>query len=306
MREEEELKSELRSEVSYLELLKIAKKRGLQREPRSQERIIDWLLQDGLTWREYELNYNPYIALKLRICKFFGIKKGWKIMDIGCGSGGTSATAASLVGSGGKVLAIDKSEEEIRRCNNYIRKVRFEEIIETKVANIFDLQLEGDHFDIVLLLYSPQFLGYFGDLREVLLRIRKWTARVGIADHVPVPGKHDESIYILYNWLNNDVARLSAGDKTDRLFHPEEIRNALSTTGWDIVRERRFKVSKKNVWPEWAMKDNIERLSRQIETLKDPVHKEILSSRLQTIEKLTQKQLMPKPTSMFAALAEAR
>ena len=78
----------------------------------------------------------------------------------------------------------------------------------------------------------------------------------------------------------------------------------MTMTGWKIIRERRFHVSKKNSWPEWAMKDNIGRLSTQIENLKDPVHEEIFSSRLQTIKKLTEKGLMPKPTSMSAAVAK--
>ncbi len=300
----EDLKSELKNEWSYPELLRMAKRRGLEQDLRSKEDIVNWLLQSGLTWKEYELNYNPYIALKLRICRFFGIKKGWRIVDIGCGSGGTSVAAASLVGRRGKVLAIDRSEEEISRCINYVKRMGFEEIVETRLANVLDLKFESDYFDMALLLYSPQFLGYSEDLKEVLSTIKHWTVRIGVADHIPVPSKYDESVYLLFNWLSNDVARVSMGKKTDRLFHPVEIRNALNITGWKIVKEGKCKVSKKNSWPEWAMKDNIKRLSRQIETLKDPVHKEIFSSRLQTIKDLTEKGFMPKPTSMFAAVAE--
>ena len=298
------LREELRSELSFPELLRIAKRRGLKQELRSKEDIVDWCLQSGLTWREYELHHNPYIKLKLRMCKFFGIRKEWRIMDMGCGSGGTSVAAASLVGKEGKVLAVDQSEEEIFRCSDHIKKVGFEEIIETRLANVLDLEFDNDCFDMVLLLYSPQFLGYLEDFEEILLKIRNWTKGIGIADHIPVPSKYNESIYLLYNWLSNDLARISVGEKTDRLFHPEEIRNVLSMTGWNIVRERTFKVSNKNVWPELAMKDNVKRLSRQIQILKDSFHKEIFSSRLQTIKELAEKGIMPKPTSMFAAVAQ--
>lgn len=300
----EDLKSELGNELSFSELQRIAKSRGLKQELKSKEDIVDWLLQTGLTWREYELSCNPYITLKLRICKFFGIRKGWRIMDLGCGSGGTSVAAASVVGTTSKVLAIDESEEEIERCTNYITKMEFEDIIETRLANVLDLEFEDVQFDMILLLYTPQFLGCLEDLKEVLLKIKDWTTRIGIADHIPVPSAYGESVYLLFNWLSHDLARVSMGKKTDRLYHPEEIRNALMMTGWKIVKERKFKVSKKNIWPEWAMKDNIKRLSMEIETLKDPVHKETFSSRLQTIKNLTEKGFMPKPTSMFAAVAE--
>ena len=304
MRQKEDLKSELENELTYLELMRVAKRRGFGQELMSKEDIINWLLQNGLTWKEYELNYNPYIRLKLRICKFFGINTGWKVMDIGCGSCGTSVAAASLVGSEGKILAVDQSGEEIRRCTNYVKKVGFEDIIETRLANVLDLEFENDYFDMILLLYTPQFLGYLEDLKKVLLKIKNWTSRVGIADHIPIPSTYDEGIYLLFNWLSNDVARVSMGKKTDRLFHPREIRKALGMAGWKIVRERKFKISKKNAYPEWAMKENIKRLFGQIETLKDPVHKEIFSSRLQTIKNTMESGLMPKPTLMFAAVAE--
>jgi len=284
----------------------MAEKRGFTKEPVSKADIIAWLLQKGLSWREYELNYNPYIKLKRRICRFFGIKKGWTVMDIGCGSGGTSVAAASLVGSEGHVLAVDRSEEEITRCIGYVRKVGFEGIIETKLANVMDLEFEDDSFDMILLLYSPQFIGHLRDLSEVLLKIKNWTRQIGVADHIPAPSAFQESIYLLYNWLSNDAARLSTGKKTDRLFHPDEIRNVLKETGWKVIAERQFRVSKSNSYPEWAMRENVERLSVQIKTIDDPLEKEILLSRLRTIRDLTEEGLMPKPTSLLALVAERK
>jgi len=285
-------------------LLRLATKRGFSAELASKNDIADWLVRNGLGWKEYELCCSPYIGLKLRICRFFGIKKGWSVMDIGCGSCGTSVAAASLVGSGGHVLAVDRSKEEITRCIGYIRKVGFEGIVQTKLANVMDLEFEDDSFDMILLLYSPQFLGYLMDLNRVLLRIKNWTNRIGIADHIPVASDFQESIYLLYTWLSNDVARISMGKKTDRLFHYEEIRSALSETGWKTIAERQFRVSKRNSFPESAMKDNIERLSMQIENVANPVEKEILLSRLRTIETLTNEGFTPKPTSMAALVAE--
>jgi len=302
----ESLKDELESQLSYQKLLIAARKRGFEREPVSKSAVIDWLLQNGFSWKEYELYHNPYIELKRRICRFFGIKKGWTVMDIGCGSGGTSVAAASLVGNEGHVLAVDHSEEEITRCIGYVRKVGFEGIIETKLANAMDLEFENDSFDMILLLYSPQFLGYLKDLNEVLLKIRNWTKRIGVADHIPAPSTFQESIYLLYNWLSNDANRLRMGKKTDRLFHPEEIRNALKETGWNIIAERQFRVSKSNSYPESAMKENVERLFRQIKTIEDSLEKEILLSRLRTIRDLTEKGLTPKPTSMLALVAERK
>ena len=165
------LREELNSELSFLELQRIAKRRGLTQELKSKEEIVNWLLESGITWREYELDYSPHIRLKLKLCKFFGIRRGWKVMDLGCGSGGTSVAAASLVGRKGKVTAIDQSEDEIKRCISYVRKIGFEETVETKSSNVLDLEFENDYFDMVLLLYSPQFLGYREDDSETAAKI---------------------------------------------------------------------------------------------------------------------------------------
>lgn len=304
MESDEELKEELEEEFASNELLKIARDRGITHDLKSKEQIIEWLLDNGLTRREYELHYSPHISQKLRVCKFFGIKKGWRVMDVGCGSGGTSIAAASLVGSEGYVLAVDCWEEYMSRCLRHIRKVGFEEIIETKLANVTDLEFEENSFDMVVLLYSPQFIGYLGDFEEALSTVKGWTNRIGIADHIPVPGTLQESIYLLYNWLSNDAARKSIGKRTDRLFHPEEIKGALKSTGWTPVRDKVFRVDKKNAFPEWAMNENAERIKKQIEMVSDPLEREILSSRLQTIVTLTEQRRLPRPTSMYAVVAQ--
>lgn len=302
----EELRSELLEELTHMELLAIAKERGFQQELRSKEEIIDWLLKDGLTWKEYELKYNPYISTKLNICKFFGIREGWKVMDLGCGSGGTSVSLASLVGSHGKVIAVDPSEEEMKRCTRYIQKIGFEDTIETRLANVLDLEFEDNYFDMVLLLYTPQFIGYFDDLKQVLLKVKKWTSRIGVVDHIPFPVTYAESMYLLYNWLSNDVARISLGKRTDRLYHPDEIRDVLSKSGWKIVNEKEFDVSEKNAYPQWAMRENIKRLSEDIKMISDPVCYEIFSSRLLTLKQMVDAGFTFKPTTMYASLVHAR
>jgi ubiquinone/menaquinone biosynthesis C-methylase UbiE len=49
--------------------------------------------------------------LKLKVASFIGIRKGMTVVDVGCGQGGFTASAAKLVGEKGKVLAVDVSDE---------------------------------------------------------------------------------------------------------------------------------------------------------------------------------------------------
>ena len=300
----DDLQRELVDEHSLSELNEIARVRGLDQSLDSKEAVIDWLLQNGLTFREYELKHNPYIRTKLEICQFFGIKEGWKILDVGCGSGGTSIAAASLVGPTGEVIAVDPSKLQINRCTMIIEKTGFDEIIETRIADVLELDFPDNFFDMVLLLYTPQFLGYTKDLKNVIEKTGRWTTRIGIADHTPIPAEISEFNYLLYNWFSNDLARASTGKRTDRLYHPGELRRALHATGWTLTREQGFRVSEKNSYPQWATKENIQRFSDLIQELPDPAEREIFSSRLETVRSLMHAGFEIKPTSMYAALAE--
>ena len=203
------LRHELENEFSFHELFRMAERRGLKRVFKSKEEISFWLVENGLTWREYDLKYSPYISLKFRICKFFGIRKKWRVMDIGCGSGGASVSAACLVGNNGYVLAVDPWEEYLNRCKRYVKKLGFQDTVETKLGNVLELEFDLDNFDMIIMLYSPQFLGYMNDLKQILTKIKGWTNRIGIADHIAAPSTLQEGVYLLYNWLSNDVNRKS-------------------------------------------------------------------------------------------------
>jgi len=51
------------------------------------------------------------------------------------------------------------------------------------------------------------------------------------------------------------------------------------------------------------MDENVKRLKKQIETIKDPIIKEVYETRLLTIKSFTEEKMFPKPTSIFAVLA---
>lgn len=78
--------------------------------------------------------------------KKHGVTSGMKVLDIGCGLGFMTQIIAGLVGSDGKVIAIDNNENQI----NAARARTPDNLnIEYKVHDIYELDTLDQKFDVV-------------------------------------------------------------------------------------------------------------------------------------------------------------
>ncbi|MGD0029261.1 MAG: methyltransferase domain-containing protein [Candidatus Bathyarchaeia archaeon] len=50
--------------------------------------------------------------MKLKLARSAGIREGMRVLDVGCGQGTFTVCVAELVGEGGKVIAVDISDED--------------------------------------------------------------------------------------------------------------------------------------------------------------------------------------------------
>jgi len=64
-----------------------------------------WTITDAKTLED------AIFDLKLKLAQKIGVKERMKIVDVGCGQGGFTASLARIVGLGGQVIAIDDSDE---------------------------------------------------------------------------------------------------------------------------------------------------------------------------------------------------
>lgn len=124
----------------------------------SNDQYKYWNEKTVLPWLKYDLEMNhKFENITNILFKNTNIKKGEKILDIGCGSGFTSYYGAKRVGSEGKVLGVDISKPLLK-----INKKKYKKInnIKTLQIDIQDFKLKENSFDHVISRFGVMFFQY--------------------------------------------------------------------------------------------------------------------------------------------------
>jgi len=110
--------------------------------------------------------YNPPA---LRFLKNNGLKPGMTVLEVGCGTGHMSCDLATCVGDGGRVIAIDKSAEQVAIAKNTAqeRGISNIEFIVHDVLKMDDLNL---NCDFTYGRWVLEFLPHPEEAFEVLFR----------------------------------------------------------------------------------------------------------------------------------------
>ena len=95
------------------------------------------------------------------------VKRGEKILDVGCGVGFLSYEIALQTGDSGRVSGIDQNSEMIRHANKRCEKLRNTEFSE---ANADDLPFPEESFDAAC---CTQVLLYVNDVAQVISEIKR-------------------------------------------------------------------------------------------------------------------------------------
>jgi len=76
--------------------------------------------------------------------------EGKKILDVGCGTGDTVLELTKKVGSKGKAVGIDFSEEGIEKAKKKAVELGLEKVTEFRVADAEELPFKDNYFDVVI------------------------------------------------------------------------------------------------------------------------------------------------------------
>ncbi len=99
-----------------------------------------------------------------------GIKKGMKVLDLGCGSGAFTPFIARTVGEKGKVYALDIQADMLKQLENKLSRPENRDIKNIKLieGNAYELPFEDNSLDLVnMVTVLPEILDRNRALREV-------------------------------------------------------------------------------------------------------------------------------------------
>ncbi|UTB33284.1 MAG: class I SAM-dependent methyltransferase [Methanobacterium sp. ERen5] len=154
------------------------------------------------------------------ILNVINLKSGDKFLDAGCGDGYVSIEASKLVGSNGKIFALDVYPESIEGVSKEIKEKGIENL-EPIVADVTDsIPLDDDSVDAVLM---SNVLHGFGDeeLETVLKNINR------------VIKKDGKFAVVEFRKVKSE-----RGPSFDVRLHPSEVSQILSKHGYKVVKSQ--------------------------------------------------------------------
>lgn len=102
----------------------------------------------------FEVARNEYEAM----IRDAGLQLGWHVLDAGCGGGSFLPLMSELVGSTGRITALDLAPENIAIVEQRIAEGQFVCPIDTKLSTITELPFADDTFDAIWCANVVQYL----------------------------------------------------------------------------------------------------------------------------------------------------
>jgi SAM-dependent methyltransferase len=143
-----------------------------------------------------------------------GIKKGLKVLDLGCGDGTTALPSAKL---GADVLGVDIARNLVEAGNRRAREqglanLRFQEGDATDLA-----ALEDKTFDLVLSIFGAMFAPKPFDVAKEMVRVTRPGGRI-----------------VMGNWIPNDPTLVAQILKISAAYTPPPPEGFISPMTWGI------------------------------------------------------------------------
>ena len=127
------------------------------------------------------------------------IRKGDKVLDVGCGAGVDTLFSAMMTGSSGKAVGIDLTPAMLERAKKNLSKTDLKNVV-FKEGSVESLSFPEEDFDVVTsngaLNLVPDKARAFGEIYRVL----KTGGRLMVADEILIGKLPQEKDKIIKSW----------------------------------------------------------------------------------------------------------
>ena len=114
------------------------------------EMIRFWNVDAGPVWTTHEEKLDAQLAgLGARARERAALRAGDRVLDVGCGCGGTTLELAAAVGPSGRVVAVDVSKPMLDRARERAERAGFADRTEFRLDDAQTAPLDAAHYDVV-------------------------------------------------------------------------------------------------------------------------------------------------------------
>ena len=187
---------------------------------------------------------------RYKLIDFWGIRKGARVLEIGCGQGYATKVLADVVGSKGFVHAIDNAPPDYGApvtLNDAKEQLMVSSLgkrlkIEFNV-NILDddVQFSGNEFDFIVMSHCSWYFASSDEFAKVLKKIKPWGKKLCFAEWDISPILPEQVAHYLAVSLQAHCEcykKIGYSDNNIRtLFSPIDIKKTIIQSGWNVSDE---------------------------------------------------------------------
>ena len=254
---------------------------------------------------------------RLDLAEFWAIKKGSRILEIGCGQGDTTAVLAYLVGEEGLVYGVDiappgyGSPFTVGDSAAQLKKSS----LGKQISMNFDFDVlapqvnfPDGHFDIIVFSHSSWYLKSPEELLNLLSKIRSWGKYLCFAEWDTRLKTVEQFPHFLAASIQGqyECFKETSLSNIRTLFNPGDLREFTAKAGWKITREESI-ISVDLQDARWEIDFTLSDYMTELDKLAGVPHKlkAYIQSEAQLLREISQNKSNLQALSTFIFVAES-
>lgn len=193
---------------------------------------------------EDDLIQQVQLQHRLELVAAFGIQKGMRVLEIGCGQGDTTVAIADAVGECGSVVAIDIASPDygapltLGQATERIKKSSLGERIDFHFEMDFDFFESPIPFDMAVLSHCSWYFKQLEDLLKYFKKIRGLAKQICFAEwDLDFTCLSQRSHFCAVSILALHSNFVKNEGNIQNLFHKTQILQLLQQTNFEVVKQ---------------------------------------------------------------------